>query len=403
MTGAASRRAERWVRRVMRRICLSGLLAAAVLWSALAAGRAQAADGSLRRIGAQIDINDNDLAGLIAGGAEVKVRGRSSGRIWVLGADVQLDADVLDSIYAAGANAKLMGKVKADLHALGSRVTIGSAIEGDLTAVASRLEVTKEAKVGGATSLTGAKVLFAGAATGPVSIDANDAEFAGSAKGPLRIEASRVHIADGAVIDGDADFYTSAEPIIDAGAKINGHVQRHSLAEVSMLRALQANGPLASILPALFLLGSALMAGLLFLWLGRGGAEGAIDELIDSPAASGLWGVAGLIVLPVAVVLLTLTIIGAPVGFLALLALPLFLLLGYACAGLGLGEWFFNRLGEPRSAGLRALHLLAGLVCLGLLGLIPWAGTVILILAMLCGLGALLRTMHDRMQSTTRV
>ncbi len=392
----------------MGRFLLCGVLAAALLSPpllspGLSAGRAEAADGELRRIGAQIDINDNELAGLIAGGAEVKVKGRSSGRIWLLGADVQLDAEVLDSVYAAGANAKLMGKIQTDLHAFGSRVTIGSAIEGDLMATGSRLDVTKDAKVGGATTLTGSKVSFAGAATGPVSIDANDAEFAGSAKSGLRIEASRVHITDSAVIDGDADFYTSAEPIIDAGAKISGHVQRHSLAEVSALRALEANGPLSAILPALFLLGSALMAGLLLLWLGRGGAEGAIDELIDSPAASGLWGVAGLIVLPVAVTLLTLTIIGAPVGVLALLALPLFLLLGYACAGLGLGEWFFNRLGEPRSAGLRAFHLLAGLVCLGLLGLIPFAGSIVLVVAVLCGLGALLRTMHDRLRGTTRV
>jgi len=97
---------------------------------------------------------------------------------------------------------------------------------------------------------------------------------------------------------------------------------------------------------------------------------------------------------------LSLTIIGAPVGALAVLALPLLLLLGYSCAGLGLGEWFFNRLGEPRSSGLRALHLLVGLICLTVLGIIPWAGPALLVVATLCGLGALLRTLHDRMHSS---
>ena len=368
-----------------------------------AMGLAEAADGSLRRIGAQIDINDNSLTGLIAGGADVKVRGRSSGRVWLFGADVQLDAEVLDNVLTVGANTRLAGKVKSDVAVYGGRLAVASAIDGDLTAIGARIDVTKDAKVGGATSLTAAKVGFAGAAIGKISIDANEVEFSGSAKGPLRIEATRAHIADGAVIDGDADLYTVAEPVIDAGAKINGHLTRHSLSEISQMRALAANSPFAALLPGLFLLGSALMAGLLFLWLGRGGAEGAIDELIDSPAASGLWGIASIIVLPIAVALLTFTIIGAPVGFLTLLALPLFLLLGYASAGLGLGEWVFNRLGEPRSAGLRALHLLAGLIVLGLAGLIPWAGPVILILATLCGLGALLRTMHDRMRATTRV
>ena len=191
--------------------------------------------------------------------------------------------------------------------------------------------------------------------------------------------------------------------MIDKGAKIAGKLNRRSLPMFSIERLQASQGPLGALMPMLYLLGSALMTGLLFLWLGRGGVEGAIDELIDSPAASGGWGLAAIVGLPIAVVLLSLTIIGAPIGALALLALPLFLLLGYACAGLGLGEWFFNRLGEPRSAGMRALHLLVGLAVLGLLGLIPWAGPAVLALAAICGFGALLRMLNDRLRPRTAV
>jgi len=102
-------------------------------------------------------------------------------------------------------------------------------------------------------------------------------------------------------------------------------------------------------------------------------------------------------------VLLSLTFVGAPIGVLTLLALPMFLLLGYACAGLGLGEWFFNRLGEPRSAGMRALHLLVGLVALGAVGLIPWAGPAVLGVAAICGFGALLRMLNDRFRPRAAV
>ena len=359
---------------------------------------ALAADGGLRRIGANIEVDDNAMTGLIAGGAEVKVKGRSSGRVVLFGADVQLDAEIADSLYVVAADARVSGAAKGDVELAAGQMIVNSMIDGDLTAVGSRIRIDKGTKIGGAAGLTGADVSFAGEAAGPVTIEASDVYFGGAARGPLRIEAPHVHIADGAVIDGDVEIYTVAEPQIDAGAKITGHVNRHSLSEISATRALAAAGPVARILPGLFLLGSALMAGLMFLWLGRGGAEGAIDELIDSPASSALWGLGAIVLLPIAALLLALTIIGAPVGALALLALPLLLLLGYACAGLGLGEWFFNRLGEPRSAGLRALHMLGGLVCLGLLGLIPWAGPLVPVIATLCGLGALLRTLHDRMR-----
>jgi len=291
--------------------------------------------------------------------------------------------------------------VQGDAELVGSGVSTTSTFAGALTAIGSRIEIAKGSKLNGGASLTGAKVLYAGDATGSLAIEASDVEFSGSTKGPLRIEAPHIHFADGAVVDGDTEIFTVADPLIDSGAKINGHINRHSLSEVSAARAIAIAGPMDQLMRGIFVLGSAMMAGLMFLWLGRGGAEGAIDELIDSPAASGLWGLAAVVLLPVAALLLSLTIIGMPVAALALMALPLFLLLGYACAGLGLGEWFFNRLGEPRSAGLRALHLLAGLICLGAIGLIPWVGVPLLVVATLCGLGAILRTLHDRTRSVS--
>ena len=362
------------------------------------AGPALGAETSLRRFGANVEINDDAMTGLIAGGAEVNIKGHSSGRVALFGADVQLDADVADSLYMIGADVRASGTVKGETELIGGRVSAASAFDGNLTAIGSRVGITKGAKIGGAANITGAKVTFGGEAHGPLTIEASEVEFSGAARGPLRIESPHIHFANGAVVDGDAEIFSIADPVIDPGARITGHVNKHSLSEVSAARAFAAAGPMGRFLPAIFLLGSAMMAGLMFLWLGRGGAEGAIDELIDSPASSGLWGLAALVLLPIAAVVLSLTIIGAPVGALAMLALPLLLLLGYASAGLGLGEWMFNRLGEPRSAGVRALHLLGGLIGLGAVGLIPWAGPVLLALASLCGFGAVLRTLHDRMR-----
>ena len=57
---------------------LFAVLMTAFLWVP-ALPSAAAADAGLRRFGAQVDINDSTLAGLIAGGADVKVKGRSSG------------------------------------------------------------------------------------------------------------------------------------------------------------------------------------------------------------------------------------------------------------------------------------------------------------------------------------
>ena len=368
-------------------------LAVAVLfvWQFIDAGSASAS--GQRRFGSHVDIDDSNLPGLLAGGAEVAIKGHSIGKVVIFGADVQLDAAMDAGLDVVAGSVRVSGPTKGGAQLIGGQVRCDAPIEGGLTATASRIDIGANSKIAGAVNLTGAKVSFAGDAADPLSIVANDVEFNGHARGSLHMEGAHVHIGHEAVIDGDPEIFTYGQPEIDPGAKIAGHVNLRPLSET--------RAALADVMPDLFLLGSAMMAGLMFLWLGRGGAEGAIDELIDGPASSALWGLAAVVLLPIAALVLSLTIIGAPVGFLAILAMPLLLLLGYACAGLGLGEWFFNRLGEPRSAGLRALHLLAGLVCLGALGLIPWAGPVFLAIATLCGLGALLRTLHDRMRSTS--
>ena len=381
------------------RIGLAGVLTGLVLVSGPDVSNAVAADEGLRRIGAHVEINDDAMPGLLAGGAEVKVSGHSSGRVVLIGADVALDAAIADSLYVLAANAKIAGSTKGGVEIAAGRLTVNSVIDGNLYAAASRIQIDKGTKIGGTANLTGSSITFAGESTGTTTLEASEVEFSGAAKGPLQIEAPHVHFTDSAVIDGDVELYTISEPVIDAGAKITGHVNRRSLSNISASRALEAAGPFGRLFFGLFLLGSALMAGLMFLWLGRGGAEGAIDELIDSPASSGLWGIAAMIGLPVAALVLAFTIIGAPVGALALLALPLLLLLGFACAGLGVGEWLFNRLGEPRSASVRALHLIVGLLVLCVLGLIPWAGPAVLVVATLCGFGALIRTLHDRMRA----
>ena len=160
----------------------TGLGLAALLFCL--AGPAMAADGNLRKLGARIDIDDANLTEVWAAGADVKVKGRSSGRIVLLGANVVLDAEVSDNVYVAGANSGVGGKIHGDLNVFGSQVVVGSTIQGALTGMAARLTVTSDSRIGGETTLTGQDVSFAGEAGGALNIEAGSVEISGQVKGP---------------------------------------------------------------------------------------------------------------------------------------------------------------------------------------------------------------------------
>ncbi len=165
-----------------------------------------------------------------------------------------------------------------------------------------------------------------------------------------------------------------------------------------MMLAYRDGGILARARVALMIAAGGLLAGLFFLWLGRGAVEDTIDRLVEETGWSGLVGVLTLIILPLAAGVLAVTLVGAPLGLFLMGALPLMLLLGLAAAGFGIGEFLLNRTGEPRSTGARVLMLLVGLVALAALGLIPYAGPAIAALATIFGFGAVLRAVRGRLR-----
>jgi hypothetical protein len=90
---------------------------------------------------------------------------------------------------------------------------------------------------------------------------------------------------------------------------------------------------------------------------------------------------------PLAAVLLMITVIGAPLGVGVLLgALPLAALLGYLVAGIWIGDWLLGRVshGGPEVRPYRAA--IVGVLILQVLGVIP----ALAALASLFGLGAVL-------------
>ena len=94
------------------------------------------------------------------------------------------------------------------------------------------------------------------------------------------------------------------------------------------------------------------------------------------------WGLLVAIGLPVASVLVMITIVGIPLGLLALVSLVLLYAVGYVVAALAAGRLMVK---EPAS---RYLAFVAGLLALRVVGLVPFGGGLVTFLASAYGLGA---------------
>jgi hypothetical protein len=106
---------------------------------------------------------------------------------------------------------------------------------------------------------------------------------------------------------------------------------------------------------------------------------------------SALLGFIALICIPVAALILLFTIIGVPLALMTVALYLALLLVGYVSAGIGLGEWALSRFKSDR-AGARWWRIGAavlGMLAVSLLGRLPYAGGLVILIALLTGLGAL--------------
>jgi hypothetical protein len=189
------------------------------------------------------------------------------------------------------------------------------------------------------------------------------------------------------------------------GTVVTGDVRTLD-APVQLVGDASVQGEVSDIQASLFAIGAVLAPALLLFWLGTGLAtivaglvlaglasrqvRMAEHVMSREPALAFLAGLLGIVVIPVAAVLLLVTIVGAPLGLGVLFGLwPLLAYVGYLIAGIWIGEWLLTRSATRQAPERPYLAAVIGLVLLQLTGLVPVVGIVSAI-ASLLGFGALL-------------
>jgi hypothetical protein len=100
-------------------------------------------------------------------------------------------------------------------------------------------------------------------------------------------------------------------------------------------------------------------------------------------------GIVGSVVLPLLGILLTITVVGAPIGLtLLLVLLPALAFLGWIIAAIWVGDWIVARLRGGGAAERPYLAAVLGVVVLAFAGVVPFVSAI----ATLFGFGALLLT-----------
>jgi cytoskeletal protein CcmA (bactofilin family) len=306
---------------------------------------------------------------LLAVGCDTDVSGVVGGDVALAGGSVRVDASVGNGVYAAGGKVTLNGSVGRNVRAAGGHLEIGpnAKVSGNVTVAGG--DVAVRGAVKGYLQAAGGHVLIDGPVDGDVAAAGGEVELGPNARigGKLRYRSENFKRDPAAQVVGAVEVLEGRHT-----SRMDGDRWHH--------RAL--GGWIWSL--GLMLM-TAVIAGAM-----PAASERLAQRLRAHPGLALLWGLIAFACIPVAAILLTITIIGIPLAILTILLYAALLLTGYAVAAAALADLALRRY-KPEATALVAWRVgaaILAMLALTLLARVPFLGGLVVLAAMLAGIGA---------------
>ncbi len=339
--------------------------------------------------------NGEKLAGdLYAASGSVSVGGDVTGDVYAAGGSVVVTGTVSQDLVVAGGNVTLLGSVGDDVRAAGGQLTISGKIGGDLIAVGGIIHLLPGSEVAGDLIFSGGQIVVEGAVKGKMVVRGGVAVLNGTLAGPADVEVDeKLSIGDAARLAGPLVYRAPDEASVAAGAK-TGEVRREPLPELARTEqpdASEVAGGLAGIvtLIAFGKLLAALGGALVAVWFFRKGTQQLVTSAVDAFWPTVLRGFAAVILMPIAAVLLLVTVVLSPIGALTGAAFALLLIAAKILSGVLLGAWLFMIVKKQKTAEVSWLTALVGTLLINVLWMIPIIGGFVCAIFILAAFGAL--------------
>lgn len=265
---------------------------------------------------------------------------------------------------------------------IGDDVEVTQTVEGSLAAAAGR--ITVDAPVEGDASLAGGKIIVKGAVRDHLRVAGGHVIIDGPVGRHVSVAAGTLELGPDARIDGRLTFH-GGELKRDPAAVVTGAVE-HSRARSRSHHPIgrSSSGFLGWVWTTGLLLLAALIAAAL-----PGPSQRMAQELRERPWVTTLVGLVALTTIPVAAALLMITIIGIPIGLLAVVGYAALLLVGYVWLAVAVGGLLLDRV-KPETAAptaWRAGAAALAMLILALLTRLPFIGGLVVFAALVVGVG----------------
>lgn len=324
---------------------------------------------------------------VILSAERVVVEGKINGDLIVLGERVRIQGFVGGSVIVAAEELTIEGKVQGNVVAAGELVDMrGAVVGGNIYSVGESVTLRPESTVAGNVLLAGETLEIHADVSRDLIAVGEETTVYGAVANQVRVYGGELELAEGANVEGSLFAMLASEEnfTLSPAASVAG--------DTSINRWPEGEGedsPLEGLLGVILKTIAAMLCGLLLFWLLPSLRAVEFVGLVDGLAV-GLFGAVALVATPVLAVLLLITLIGAPIGFVA----GLLWLMALYISGLVAANYLGRVLLDDSVHGW-VKPLLLGIVVVIALISVPFVGDLLRVIAMVVGAGLLVRWMRD--------
>jgi len=326
------------------------------------------------------EVVDGDLYVM---GRNIVIDGTVNGDIFGFGQTITINGTVNGGVTLVGQTLIVNGQVAHGARLGGQTINVNSSIGHDLAAAGAILNVGSTAKIADDLVFGVGTLYVSGHVNGNVKGGAGEVTITNEVGGNVELEVDKLTITSTANIQGNLVYTSKNEASIQSGAHLGGSTT-HNVPEKPAVPA-----PFAGIRGKLLGFIMILVVGIIVILLASGRISTMADSIRTKPWPSLGWGALVLFVIPIAAIIVIITIIGLPVGLIALVLYGIAVYLSQIPVGFLIGRLIIRRNGEIESRGLMIGALALGLAILLVLGLIPYIGGLVMLLTIIFGLGSL--------------
>ncbi|MBI3963695.1 MAG: polymer-forming cytoskeletal protein [Candidatus Kerfeldbacteria bacterium] len=329
-----------------------------------------------------------------AAGSIVTIDGDVNGDVIVAGSTINISGKVAGDVIAAGSTVSISGPVGGDVRVAASTVELTGTVARNLTVFASSFRMGKNADVGWSALLGVGSAELEGAIRGHLDAWVGSATLAGTIGGHANVHMgsseSKLVVRRSTAVGKDLTYWSPQEGQIAEKATVGGEIVYKRVEprpDTDFRRVWQSAFLAAKLAGGL----GTLLTGLILILFVPGLLKRTSDQMLARPASSIGWGFLLFIVMPIAITLILVTVIGIPLGLYTLALYGLSLFMGSILAGLALGLLLLRR-GKPVEHRTDLVWaIIVGVVVFQLLMLIPFLGWLVGLVGVTWGLGALIQ------------